>query len=139
MALPLEWHGRVGNQFHLITCEGRDGNTGCVKGNLRSWTFFPDPGWIPSTHQRDGISHFESFGSDANLTDVTSVVEQAIRSEFSKLSWTNWEKLTEQVHELSYVRSTVALHVLKELADQLDFIVHGDDLQNIVLLRKSDE
>src|SRR5262249_13902779 len=75
LQLPAEWQGKVNNQFHMLTIDGRDPATHCVQGELASWTYYFGHGWSPSTLDREGIAHTEPFGAYVGPHDCRTLLE----------------------------------------------------------------
>ncbi len=134
--LPLQWQGRVGNQFHVLTVKERNLDTRCIQGTVNSWTYYAGHGWISSVHERDGIDHFEAFGTYPNPAELRDLLRPLLADLFRRRDWAKWEDVTEARPALKYARTSAVLQSLRELSAELRFDLHERALEKLVLLKR---
>ncbi len=138
-SLPTRWQGSVANQFHLIEIDGRDPESGCATGTVRSWAYYFTHGWIPSVAEHDGIGHIEPFGKYDGTDQVASFLRPVLSALLVKNSWISWEALVKAAPTLRYARPVRIVEAMDLLSSELHFRVHERqqaDLEKIVLLRE---
>jgi Icc-related predicted phosphoesterase len=135
LQLPPQWHGKVGNQFHVISVDDRV-TPGVVRGRIRSWTYYYTHGWIPSIYDRDGIAHLEPFGAYPDPAQLSQAIQAVLLAMLHNRAWIKWTDLVHADPALAYVRPIAVLGALRDLASRFGFIVHRETLEDMIILKE---
>ncbi|NMG75953.1 metallophosphoesterase family protein [Aromatoleum diolicum] len=107
--------GGVQNQFHLLTIEGRSGETGRIFGELRNWAYVHPLGWTENKKVYTVVDHLIGFGGPLNWRELVAVLQQPIRA----MSASGQIFCLDQVPEskqLRYVSTETARKAIEDIA-----------------------
>jgi predicted phosphodiesterase len=132
--LDPRWSGYVNNQFHLVKIEARDEETAIVKGLVESWTYLCGHGWIPS-RVNNGIAHKVPFGTYTHPQDLERAVDPVIRNGLAAREYMEWQDVVRAIPRLAHLPPRRVIEALDALSPAIRFRRHGDDPNEIVLLK----
>lgn len=133
VTLDANMNNKVSNQLHLVEFSGRDRSTGVATGRIRSWAFTFDDGWLPS-QQRDGIEHVLGFGPNVHRAPLKTKMTRHLAAKLKSSDFVKAEELVASIKELSHVRATFALEILKEICAENGYDLIGSFLNEAVVL-----
>jgi UDP-2,3-diacylglucosamine pyrophosphatase LpxH len=135
--LDTRWSGLVNNQFHLIYVEGRDQELQNAYGRVESWTYLCASGWIPSK-SHNGIRHIEPFGTYLQPQELKKTLKPMLQAELHHREYLEWSTIVKSLPRLKYVPPDRAADVLRSLAAELGYVLRGETLEDLILLRRGD-
>ena len=104
LRLPIQWSGKVGNQFHVINIDGRNATTKFIEGSVQSWTYYFGHGWTRSSLDREGIAHQEPFGTHLDPHQCRDRLQALISARLATGDYTTWAALSTDDPSLIYLR-----------------------------------
>lgn len=131
--LGASYNGHASNQFHLIEVEGRDNETACTYGLLKSWSYLSGHGWQQSK-KNNGICHRIGFGTYTNPTILKNALRPIIQSRFTQCDFVKWSDLVSNDQKLGYLQPDGVVELLREIGMELGAEFFGDNPENAILL-----
>lgn len=131
--LEMSYNGHVSNQFHLMEIEGRDDETECICGLLKSWSFLSGHGWKPS-EKHDGILHQVGFGTYTTLPVLKKDLTPKIQTVLEHFGYMKWSDLASKDNKLGYLPPEYVIRLLQEIGKELGAECHGDNPNAAILL-----
>lgn len=133
--LHSKWAGKVGNQFHLITVEGRSAEDEYIHGCVESWSFTSADGWLPS-ERHTGIAHKSPFGAHVQPVKLRRELEPLIREALARKDFVKWSTLSARVPKFKYLAAEILIKALDELATIVGYVRHGHPPDEVILLKE---
>lgn len=133
--LPSRWSGVVTNQVHLIEVQDRDAVTQGARGVVRSWSFLSGHGWGSASLIR-GLRHSVPFGVGFGVGELAPRLRSVLTVRLPREGYVKWPSVcVAGDRDLRYLAFEAVLEVLKELSKELLFTIHGDSLEELILLK----
>lgn len=136
--ISTRWAGKIKNQFHLITIDGRDGENKLIKGNVKSWANHYD-GWEKSELKSCGIHHYIPFGSYVMPKELDAAIEPFIKECIKKAKCVTWEEVINSFPELKYLPLDSAILSFHRIADKYKMKTMHETLKDLILYKRNGE
>jgi UDP-2,3-diacylglucosamine pyrophosphatase LpxH len=134
--LDTRWSGYVNNQFHLVEIHGRDSESGCTFGLIKSWTYLCGQGWLES-QKNNGIRHLLPFGTYLLPQELRNSVRPVLRELFRNRDYVEWREVVQRLPRLQHLPPDRIVETLDAIAEQEGFRRHGEPPDGIILLKES--
>jgi predicted phosphodiesterase len=131
--LDSRWSGLVNNQFHIIRVEGRDKQDDCIYGNVYSWTYLAQHGWLPSK-AHNGIRHIIPFGTYLHPIRFQGTLKRLIRDALHNSDHVLWTSLIGSMPRFKYLPPQLVYQSLDKLSKELGFSFM-EDSEGLILFR----
>jgi len=131
--IDTQWAGTIGNQFHVVTIDGRAGSESLIKGKITSWTNNPSKGWIPSDEATSGIHHIIPFGSYVMSNELDTRLEPFIRKWLTNHDHILWRQVIKTFPDLEHLPIDSAIAAFNRMGKRLGRQSMYDTLKDLIL------
>jgi UDP-2,3-diacylglucosamine pyrophosphatase LpxH len=135
--LDGRWSGLVNNQFHIIRIEGRDKQDDCIFGNVCSWTYLAQHGWLPSK-PHNGIRHVIPFGTYLQPSRFHGTLQRMIKAALGRSDYVSWTALIATTPRFKYLPPQLVYQTLDQLRKQVGFS-YIEDSQGLILFKDRED
>lgn len=133
--IRLDW--RINNHFHLINIEGRDETTSSIYGDIQNWRYSYVQGWVECSADSGLFPRFP-FGRHFHPVILESSLQNIIEGRLIDRNYIRWPEIYTNNPEYEHVHPELILHVLRNLSERVGFTIHGDLIDDIILLKGGD-
>jgi 3',5'-cyclic AMP phosphodiesterase CpdA len=122
--LPSPYYEGVPNLFHVINVDGREEQTGRIKGVVESWAYIGGQ-WIAGKSV-NGMYAVDAFGSAATPTEIAINIKASLERRMAVGPICRWLEILEDHPYLAQVRTDVAYTQFKQVSSGLGLDMAGD-------------